>query len=238
MLHNRIFLLCLLTVALIPGLSEADLLEKGFTATYTVDRNDIPLGITKRKLVSHEDGHMEFTSFTYATGFVKLFFPVEITERSMITYRNDVIKPHAYFYEEVNKHKKNKKQYVLEFNWGKGLLNNTYQQQQLKLQKNTQDLLSFQLAMMHNLQQGMQKSNYLIADKKKLKIYTTKKIGEDNLETPAGRYEVLILEYYNEEKNDRFTFWCAKSLDYLPVRIKRTEHDGDEITMVLDSFSH
>ena len=72
---------------------------------------------------------------------------------------------------------------------------------------------------------------YAIADGGKLKTYDIHVRGEEVIETPAGQFETVIVAREGDERST--TMWCAKSLNYLPVKIQQIEADGNRFSAEL-----
>lgn len=52
-----------------------------------------------------------------------------------------------------------------------------------------------------------------------------------------GRMDVYQLEHQADKGHYRFTFWCAKQLNYLPIKIVKTEQDGDIVQLSLKQYN-
>lgn len=223
-----------LVLILVSTATHAYLLENGFSVDYDVSKNNFSIGVSKRKLVS--DGEkLEYTSTTVPEGLAALLVKDRIVERSILSYHNNKIRPSSYSYEQTGG--KKEKRYQIDFNWDKQQLTSTLQKGHKPLLDGTQDLLSLQLAMMHDLQQGNKSFSYIIAERDKLKSYQLTILGTETLETPLGKMETIKVEHYDTQKKDRFTFWCAKSLEYLPIKIRKVEEDGDVVLLQLRAFN-
>lgn len=220
---------------LFPFNSMADLLDKGFVAVYDVMYNNIELGIQTRRLYFTQPNQAIFSAKTIPQGFASLFIKETVTETSQLRLSKTTLQPIQYQY--IKQGKKKTERYQLNFNWQNKKINNSYTQQRYPLTPNTHDLLSFQLMLMRDLQHQQQKITYYIASKKRVEPYQLKIIGYELLETPMGEFETIKLESTKTHKGDHFTLWCAKILEYLPVKIQKTEPDGDNFSFTIKSFS-
>jgi len=103
-----------------------------------------------------------------------------------------------------------------------------------------QDHLSYQLALMLALQQSLlpQKQSdffFSVADGGRLKKYSFKLLGEENLETPIGLLHTLKLKH-KPYKDDNITIWCAADLAYLPVKIVQEKKHSPDYTSIIISY--
>ena len=78
--------------------------------------------------------------------------------------------------------------------------------------------------------------SYQIADGNRAKSYTFTVLGDAQLATPLGTFEVVKLQRRGR-KHRVTTLWCARALGYLPVRIDHTEKDGDIVTILIQELS-
>lgn len=222
--------------ALASTLAFADPQVTHFTAEYTMSRGNITIGEVERSLRSAGNGKLSFTSDMHATGFVASFVKDEVSERSLLSYAGTQLKPDSYTYNKSGG--KKSRHLNLSFDWAKGLVQNTVagKEWELPLVEGAQDKLSYQLAIMNDLQRGATELVYPIADKNKFKTYRFKVAGKETLETAMGSLETVRVERIVETDGKSTTLWCAPSLNYLPVRIEQNEK-GDEYSMAIRSVS-
>lgn len=109
----------------------------------------------------------------------------------------------------------------------------SYHKETQAMPPNTQDLLSFQLALMDGLYQGRRQFDFHIVDHKRIQRQTLKYTKSQKMKSSHGELDVLQLEHHAEKSHYRFTFWCAKQLHYLPVLIRKIEQDGDVVQLKL-----
>jgi Protein of unknown function (DUF3108) len=93
------------------------------------------------------------------------------------------------------------------------------------LAANTQDRLSFLLALAYLSQSG-EPVTLPIADGRGTSHHTYKPNGRERLRTPAGEFDALKLIRRKDGTGDVSEIWLAAELGYLPVRILIVEHDG------------
>ena len=95
----------------------------------------------------------------------------------------------------------------------------------------TQDKLLYQITLMIDLMQGREKPQYAIADGGTLKDYDFSVLGEEKIDTPLGKLDTIKLKRIDDKRHT--VIWCAKSLDYLPVRIEQVEKDDANLAMMI-----
>lgn len=210
----------------------ANPLFSGFTAVYEVSRNDIVLGVSNRRLVVREQGKiLDYASTTIPKGLAALFVSDRFMEHSLIYVTPHGLQPHRYDYQRTG----GKKEIIFQarFDWQKKQILMSNQKEPQSLLPNAHDLLSFQLALMEGLYQGRRQFDFQITDHKRIQRQTLVYTKSQKINSSHGELDVLQLEHQAEKHNYRFTFWCAKQLHYLPIVIRKTEHDGDVVELKL-----
>ena len=70
-------------------------------------------------------------------------------------------------------------------------------------------------------------------DHKRIQLQTLVYSKTEQLRSSLGKLDLLQLEHKANKGDYRFTFWCAKQLQYLPIKIRKIEQDGDVILLKL-----
>ncbi len=205
-----------------------------FPASYDVSHNGFHLGVAQRTLRQTAPDTLVFESVARPTGLAALFVSDHIIERSDIRVAGRRLLPQQYSYRKTGG--KHERSYTLQFNWPQKQIHSSYEDKTLPLLPEPQDLLSFQLALMLDLQQGKHDFSYAIADKKRIREYRFQVAGEEQLNTAIGRLRTVKLVHEDHDGEGRFVFWLAKQRGYLPVRIQRHDEDGDMTEMTLRSL--
>ena len=97
-------------------------------------------------------------------------------------------------------------------------------------------MLSFQLQLMRELQRNKQEMTFNIADKKQIEQYQLNQTATETIETPMRSFSTVALTSNIVRKKNQFHIWAAPALQYLPVKIQKTEDDGDVTTLSLKSL--
>lgn len=208
---------------------------KPISMEYSVSKNNFFLGASRRVLKHIQPDLYEMHATTKPEGFVSLFVSDTVTEQSRfhLTDQHDV-QPLHYRYQKSGKEPE---QFAIDFNYKKQTLTHSWLNETLPLTENDQDLISFQIAMMLALQQGIKPLHYRIADKKRIEEYKLLPRGEKVFDTKLGKLHTVVMEYNDKERKRTFTFWCARELDYLPYQSRKIESDGDVILLRLRRYN-
>ena len=206
-----------------------------FKATYRLARNGFNVGEMKRSLQASGNGTYIFESYSAATGFISLFVGDKIVERSTWVFVNDQPQPVRYTYNR--KGGREERHIKLTFDWNEGIVTNTINNDPWKMHipPQTQDKLLYQLTLMIDLKAGKEKIHYEIADGGKLKDYEFITLGEEQIDTPLGKLDTIKI--MRTEDIRKTTIWCAKTLDYLPVRIQQVDKDKARLVMMIHDVS-
>lgn len=108
----------------------------------------------------------------------------------------------------------------------------------LQLLDNTQDPLSYQLALRIALlnEDDVRQLEIPVIDKDEIEIQRFRLLGEETLATKAGLLTCLKLERVNDEGESKSTLiWLAKDWNFLLAKIERNNGKGLTINLNLDS---
>lgn len=226
-------LLLLLIAPLAAAAATAEVLREGFTSRYALSYNGIEIGTTERNLIPLGDGSLVFKSTAYPTGLAAVLLSDRVVERSLLKLANGGVRPVEYSFRQSGG--KRTREADLYFSWPRGELITQPANRNVPLPVNAMDALSFQLALMRDLEAGKKSFVYQIADRRRLREYRFEVQGTENVRTPQGRFDTVHVLAENAERDRNFEFWCAPALGYLPVRIVYFD-DGDESRLVLSGY--
>lgn len=212
----------------------ANLLTNGFNVRYDVSYNGMDVGSNNRSLIFSDKTHAVFTSIAIPEGLAALILKEIVTETSSLEITPSSIRPDKYTFKKDKKGKI--EQYNLNFNWPNHEFFSSHENKTFHAPENTQDMLSFMLYIMQALQNNRSDFTLPIAAKNKLRVFEVTKTGEELLVLDSGKFNTLKIEHFDKDKKERFTLWCAPSLNYLPVKIVKLESDGDKITFFLNKL--
>jgi len=143
----------------------------------------------------------------------------------------DGLKPNHF---ELHQGKGGKKAYISDFNWAKSKLNMQIngENKTEALEKGTQDLASYVYQFMYSPPKNDVKVT--LTTGKKLNHYQYKVMQRDVIVDAAGAsYKTILVANDASASEDKKQLWLAESQNYLPVRYKLTDDDGNEFEQVL-----
>lgn len=85
------------------------------------------------------------------------------------------------------------------------------------------DELNAELQLREDLKKSALEPQYLIADAKEIEGRRFVRSGQETIKTPYGSFETLKVVLKHSKPNRATTFWLAKNLDYLPVKVSHQD---------------
>lgn len=180
------------------------------------------------QLQSDQSGYTG-TSQISPRGFARLASNGTIENRSLFRLTANGVQPLAF--EGSDTISKRKKQATLNFDWDSLRVTGTASQKKsgkrietlvdAPVEDDMHDAISLQYALMHDLQNDGLKSQYVLADGDELKIINITQLESTTLRVPYGEFEVVPVQHQVESSSRVTTFWFAKALNYLPVKIEQ-----------------
>lgn len=234
MLIKKITYFCTVVLIIISGNTLASTKIKPFTAQYDVYRNGLLIAHTVRALSNKKDVY-EFKSSTELRGLASVFLSIKLQEESTLLLQQGNFYLRNYQY---NKKEKNKNESIsIKYNSKKNNLYHSLTQQSHTIKKQQYDILSFSIGIMSDFMKNEPHKHYTILEKNKVRDYLLQISGKTHFTYQGKELEAFKLEQVKLPSRDQFTFWCAEKLQYLPIRIRKTETDGDEILMKLTHYN-
>lgn len=207
-----------------------------FTALYKISSGSFTIGETTRTLTgakTDSDTYI-FQSTTRPASVGRLLVSGEVVETSVWAYLDGALVPLKYSY--LDSSKKKPRDVRLGFDWEKQRVTNTINGDpwNMSLGPATQDKLLYQLQLMLDLESGKTDFTYNVADGGLLKEYQFEVSGRETVKIPLGSFETIRV---SRNTGKRFTtFWCAESLNYLPVKIEHGKIEETPIRATLESI--
>lgn len=205
---------------------------KPFNATYAADWKQLPFsGTAERSLkpFKAEEGR-------WALSFKASMLVAAVSEQSELRLQQGNIQPLSYRYERtgLGKPKKSRQNYDWQSKEVTGKEKKKHYS--LPLPDGTLDKSSYQLALQRDLAAGKKLLSYQVMDGNVLDTFDFRILGEEAIDTPAGRLNTVKVERVRspEQSKRQTTLWFAKDWDYLLVQLNQVEKDGKEYTIVLD----
>jgi hypothetical protein len=173
-------------------------------------------------------------SFILEPNFIaSLIIKGSLSQASKGTYSNDGLKPNHYEYNFANK---TNRIYRAEFDWTNNKINMYTSEGKTNndLSQGAQDLLSFMFQFMYV--PPLQEMELAITTGRKFRTYTYSFEGEELLKTKMGEMHTLHILNVGGDDREKTELWLAIDYRNLPVKIRKTEKDGNVIEQVITSL--
>lgn len=238
MLKDRFFLLLFFFTSL-PCSAELN----SFTARYEIHSMAMAKAIAVNSL-RIQNNHYSYHSKISPSGWLSHFNSSSREESSQGIIENQQLSPVKYSYKLL-RNEQLRRHVEIDFLSERNKIINHHRhidnRWQMSWAEGVQDHLSYQLALMLKLQNSIASDKrpdffFSVADGGRLKKYTFKVLGEENLETPIGLLNTLKLEHKAYNQNDTITIWCAADLAYLPVKIVQEKSHSPDYRSVIISY--
>ncbi|MBQ0797328.1 DUF3108 domain-containing protein [Zhongshania sp.] len=155
----------------------------------------------------------------------KLMF-IKIDEESLIENTKDGLRPLHY---EYSNNMSSKQDQSINFDWAKNTASDKKYRKpwSSKVSTDTFDQLGAQLKMREALIENRlgKKMTQTVVSRGKHKTYTIEKIGEETIDSPAGKLRTIKLLRSRPGSSSETTIWMAKDWNYLIVRLEQREDD-------------
>jgi hypothetical protein len=218
------FLILITTLALSAFLSAEESVEtpplSTFTAKFEVEVAGMKMGEIERTLKQHENGLYEQTSLIYTTGFFSVFRSDRFEEHSFWHWQDNTPVPQRYTYHYTGG-SKGEVYEQLDFDWQAQTVDSLREGKTttLEIEPGVVDKLSYQVALVRDLQAGKKTFMYKVADRGDIRHIRYEVVGTETLDTPWGKKRTLKVKR-KTLTNERVTIlWFAPDLDYMVVRL-------------------
>ncbi|ARN72972.1 DUF3108 domain-containing protein [Oceanicoccus sagamiensis] len=198
----------------------ADTLLKPYQAIYGTKLGGISAEM-EQTLNKEAAGHWQLRSYASL-----LFASVE--EQASFTEADNQLTPLSYRYNNKLSSKRNSE---LVFDpKQKTAVDRLHSKKPLTLPDNSYDKLSFQIQLQLDLLKDPEFSQrtYHLVERKKLKNYQVKLLGEETLNTALGKFSTIKLEQRRPGKDKYTLMWLAKDWNYFLLRVVRIDEGEQE----------
>lgn len=228
---HRLLARAALVFFLVPAANSADL--RPFTARYSLTTDGVTIGARTLTLSKLDSGLFVFESMAWAVGLGTWFKDDRITERSEWHFHTGDVQPLRYRYQHARDAPN--RIVTIDFDWERGHATNTVDSVpwSMPIPTGTQDKLVYLLSLMRDLHSGVTHISYPVADGGTLKTYKLHIVTETDLDTPLGRLATVKLSRVEAPSQREVLIWCAPDLNYLPVRMTRSDRHGDHVLDML-----
>ena len=212
-------------------------LPQPFNASYSLHSMGTRFATMNRSFSLLQDGTYLYYSETNTDGLLALLRKDHIIEKSTWRFAADRLQPLHYSYLHTGG-KKNRN-VEIDFDWAARKITNSINGSswQMPIQAYIMDKLLYQLAIMYDLDKGLKKISYTIADGGKIKIYDFDLVGTEKIKTPIGDFDALKLVRHKPNTDQKTAIWCARELGYLPIKVENVEDNGRQTTAIIENLS-
>lgn len=174
----------------------------------------------KRSLTYQEDGSaiLKFEADSAIAG---------LEEISTFRFLEQTIQPLQYRYLRTGLFKEPDRNQI--FDWQENLIINGDNQKVFDghWHDSVQDNLSYNIQASIDLKLGKTQFTYPVFDRNKIKNFKFQLVGFESLKTKVGVLRTVKVEQIESKKSKKKTYiWFAKDYDYLLVRLKQKQKDG------------
>ena len=234
MLSIKKLMLTLSTTVLL--LSQAAFaLPQALTANYSVHKGSLYLGDMKSTL-RYAGNQYHYYKNTQAKGLAALITKAVIKENVDGVFRGDALTPTKYYFLQSTR----KKSRIENTRFTPTNAIGTYKNGKfnVKLPKGTLDRASLELALANDISKKKAVLSYNVLERGKLKKYHFKRLGEEQLSTSSGKFTTTKVSVLRSGNKRSTTFWLAKELGYMPVKIVHKEKNDVITTLIKNYQSH
>ncbi len=184
----------------------------------------LQIGRAEHRWEFAEDGSYRLIGITETSGLAALFKPVRLQTESRGRMVAGGMQPDSY---RTLKNGKDANENA-DFDWATGAVTLSRDGSVRPIAPGTQDILSlnYQLAYLGQLAEG---STLGVVTGKKYERYAIDSLGEEEIETPAGRFRTLHLRAMTDSVTE---IWIALDRQRLPVKIRFTDKKGESFEQV------
>jgi uncharacterized protein DUF3108 len=230
-------LLTLITLSFsISTVYASDSLPPLFEASYSLYRDGVEVGELYRSLSKGSDQEYIYRSTSQTTGLVSLFYKLQIIEESRWKIIDDQLQTIEYNYHRLKKKKTRNIKTI--FNWKEMQAANIENKKKsiINLKRGMLDKLNYQIEIMRTLMKNKHPITYTIIDSNKIKTYNFEFFGNESIETPLGKFEILKFLIQKPGDKRKLIIWCSRKHNYLPIVIDTIEKDGVTTTAIINTF--
>ena len=214
------------TAPLTPAQPAKPILPATGTIRYAILKESLGLqvGRAEHRWEFTEDGRYRLTGITETSGLVSLFKPIRLETESSGRLVAGGLQPETY---RTLKNGKDAGENA-DFDWSTAEVRLARDGSVQPIARGTQDILSlnYQLAYLGGLAEG---SVIGVVTGRKYERYAVDSLGEEEIETPAGRFRTLHLRAMTDKTTE---VWIALDRQRLPVRIRLTDKKGESFEQV------
>lgn len=204
-----------------------------FTAKFEVEVAGIKMGEIKRTMKKREDGLYEQSSLIYTTGFFSVFRSDRFEEHSLWRWQDNAPVPQRYTYHYTGG-SKGEVYEQLDFDWQALTVDSLREGKTttLPIEPGVVDKLSYQVALIRDLQAGKQQFMYKVADRSDIRHIRYEVAGKEMIDTPWGKKQTIKVKRKTLTDERITILWFAPELDYMVVKLIQNDN-GTKMSAVI-----
>ncbi|WP_353347868.1 DUF3108 domain-containing protein [Oceaniserpentilla sp. 4NH20-0058] len=182
----------------------------------------------KRELSKLEDGSWQLTFEAYSS-------IADLHEASKYNIEDNTIRPLTYRYKTSGFLSKKKRGQTFDWDKRQTFIKERDEWANYELTFGTQDNLSYQEQIRLDLIAGKTEFSYQIAYKNRLKEFKFKVANTGKIKTKNGDMNTVEVIQINKKHKESTQIWFAVDYEYLLIKLKNKESNGDSNTIKLKS---
>lgn len=214
------FIKLFITTTLLLSVQLSFALPSAFQADYEVKKGSLTLG-NLRATLKYSGNRYSYHKYTKASGLAAFLTGIKITENTDGTFSGQQLFPQNYIFNQSRRSKSRIDKATFKGNKVSGSYKGKPYNFQIK--KGTQDRASLEIMLAQDLSQNKKQLSYQIVGRGDHIEYRFQRLGEEKLHTAAGIFTTVKVKVMRKGNKRDTTFWMAKELDYLPVKVVHRE---------------
>lgn len=172
-----------------------------------------------------------------ATGMSRIIAGGEIRESSEFSGSPDGLRPDHFLSSDGLTRAKESVDF--RFDWDAGMISGQLNGEQFETAVDgiVHDRVSLQYGLMHDLSNGIHRTDYYLQDAEKFKPLSITNIGSKSVKVPFGEFEAIGVQHQAAGSSRITTLWCVEELDFLPVIIEQHRKGKLKVRAVLTAYS-
>ena len=197
-----------------------------FIAVYDVHHSGARVAESTVMLTRINRDSYSLSSTTHPRGFAALLRKAPVIEYSRFEFTeyNEI---HGIDYEFDDGSRSGKRNRSIHFDWDTSKAVSNYKDEihVLKLDQLVGDRLAMQALLMRDLGEGALRDSYQLVDRDAIKTYIYTPLGEELLDTPAGRFNTLKIKQQRDGSSRSYHIWLAREHDFATVKMIQFKND-------------
>jgi hypothetical protein len=202
-----------------------------FEATYTVNWHGLTAGISTLTLEHQQGDRWLYRQEATARGIFRVLPIGQVAMRSELEIGPDGVRPLHFTADDGTSSRK--RDIDVTFDWEHLRISGVAAEEKVDepLKPGTQDDLSVQIALIHELAEGRSPESITTYGDRGMREYRYLRDGEETITTAMGSLATVVFHTERTGSPRVTRYWCAPSLGYLPVKVQQKRLDDVEFTL-------